>query len=366
MGTIKIGLGQFFCLTVLFELGTALVVNLGMESGRDAWLSILVGCVAGLIVFTGYAYLYRKHPDMPFTAYTRQLLGKYIGTPVAILYIILYINLAARDLRDGSTMLAMATMHNTPLFILSTLMVLSGAYVLHKGVEVLSRTSVVFALVVMLIGLFGTIMLVLSGSINLHRLLPVLENGLQPVMVSVAHQNYMFPFGEMVCFTMLMPYLSSVKKGPWVIAAGILFSAILLSFTMALNISVLGEDIVERSPLPLMPTISKISISDFIQRVDIFVVMVLIIGVFFKMAVFFAAALVGISELFHVPFRRMLYPCALIILFTSMLDARSFTEHLDEGGGLLYLVYPFFMLVVPAVLVVMAAVRAHFSAPRPG
>ncbi|MFD2877535.1 GerAB/ArcD/ProY family transporter [Paenibacillus rhizoplanae] len=157
------------------------------------------------------------------------------------------------------------------------------------------------------------------------------------------------------------------KKGPWVIAAAMLFSALLLSFTMALNISVLGEDIVERSPLPLMPTISKISISDFIQRVDIFrghgadhr-------GVFFKMAVFFAAALIGISDLFKLPYRRMLYPCALIILFTSMLDARSFIEHLDEGGTLLYRVYPYLMIVIPVLLVIVTAVRDHFSAPRPG
>lgn len=149
MGKVKIGLGEFFSLTVLFELGTALVVNLGMGAGRDAWLSILIGCAAGLIVFTGYAYLYRKHPDQPFTAYTRQILGKYIGAPVGLLYIVLYINLAARDLRDGSTMLAMSTMHNTPLFILSALMLLSGAYVLHKGIEVLSRTSMVFAFVVL-------------------------------------------------------------------------------------------------------------------------------------------------------------------------------------------------------------------------
>lgn len=366
MGTVKMGLGEFFCLTVLFELGTAMVVNLGMGAGRDAWFSILLGCAAGLVMFSGYAYLYRKHPGLPFTAYTRKLLGKYIGTPVALIYIVLYLNLAARDLRDGSSMLAMATMHNTPLFILSTLMLLSGAYVLHKGLEVLGRTSIVFAVVVVGIGLFGTIMLIFSGSINLNRLLPFLENGLQPVVTSVIHQNYMFPFGEMVCFTMLMPYLGNAKKGPWIIAAAMLFSALVLSFTMALNVSVLGADIVERSPLPLMPTISKISISDFIQRVDIFVVMVLIIGVFFKMSVLFAAALIGISELFRLPYRRMLYPCALIILFTSMLDARSFVEHLEEGGILLYRVYPFLMVVIPALLIIVTAVRDHFSAPRPG
>lgn len=366
MGNIKIGGLQFFTITLLFELGTALVVNLGMESDRDAWISILLGSLIGIVVFLGYSYLYWKHPGVPFTAYTRSLLGKYIGAPVSVLYIILYLNLAGRDLRDGSTMLAMATMHNTPLFIISSLMILSCAYVLHKGVEVLTRTSLVFAGMVMLIGVFCTIMLILSGSINLNRLLPMLENGIEPVLASVVHQNYMFPFGEMICFTMLMPYLSNVKKGPWVIAAGIFVSGLLLSFTMALNISVLGFDIVKRSPLPLMPTISKISISDFIQRVDIFVVMVLIIGVFFKIAVFFAAALIGISELFRLPYRRMLYPTALIILFSSMLDARSFTEHLDEGRGLLYVVYPFFMLLIPAVLMIVTAVRSYRSAPRSG
>lgn len=365
-GSIRIGLFEFFTLTLLFELGTALVVNLGMEAGKDAWLSILIGDGVGVFVFLGYAYLYRKYPQLPLTAYTRQLLGKYLGSLVALLYLILFMNLAARDLRDGSTMLVMATMHRTPLFIISALMILSAAYVMHKGVEVLARTSIIFGVVVLFIGLFCTVLLILSGSININFLLPVMQDGIQPVLSSVLHQNFMFPFGEMICFTMLMPYLGQRKKGPWVIGATMFLSGLLLSFTMALNISVLGADIAKRSPLPLMPTISKISISDFIQRVDILVVMVLIIGVFFKMAVFFAAALVGISELFNMPYRKMVYPAALMILFTSMLDARSFTEHLDEGGKLLYTVYPYFMLVLPALLILISAVKGHRSPPRSG
>lgn len=363
-GSIKIGLLQFFTLTLLFELGTALVVNLGMEADKDAWISILIGNLIGLVVFAGYVYLYRKFPNLPLTAYSRKLLGNFLGSVISVAYIILFLNLAGRDLRDGSSMLVMATMHRTPLFILSALMILSSAYVLHKGVEVLTRTSLVFATLVILIGIFCSMMLMFSGSIDLQRLLPVFENGVKPVLTSVVKQNYMFPFGEMICFTMLMPYLNNIKKGPWVIAAAIFVSGLLLSLTMVLNISVLGSDIIKRSPLPLMPTISKISISDFIQRVDILIVMVLIIGVFFKMSVFFAAALIGISELFKIPYRRMIYPAALIILFSSMLNARSFIEHLDEGGRLLYTVYPFFMVLIPVILVIITAIRSHFSAPR--
>lgn len=366
MGTVKVGVLQIYSLTVLFELGTALVVNLGFAAGKDAWISVLTGCFTGVIPVLGYIYLYRRHPDVPLTGYARRLLGNIIGSVVATMYIILFLNLAARDLRDGSTMLAMSAMHRTPLFILSTVMILSCAYVAHKGVEVLARTSMLFALFVTFVGIFGILLLLISGAVHLTRLQPVLGDGLKPVILSVLRQNYMFPFGEMISFTMLMPYLSDPGRGTRMIIAGMVSAGILLSATMALNMSVLGEDIVKRSPLPLMPTISKVSISDFIQRVDVLVVMVLIIGVFFKIAVFFTAALVGLSDLFGIPYRSMAYPGALIVLFTSMLDARNFIEHLDEGGRLLYTVYPFFTLGFPALFIVAGLIRRQRSAPREG
>ncbi|MEK5236764.1 hypothetical protein NST99_13840 [Paenibacillus sp. FSL L8-0470] len=81
---------------------------------------------------------------------------------------------------------------------------------------------------------------------------------------------------------------------------------------------------------------------------------------------FFTAALIEISELFGIPYRKMIYPCALIILFTSILDARCFIEHLDEGGRLLYMVYPLFIVVIPAILIIITALKSYFSAPRPG
>ncbi|MDT3425645.1 spore germination protein KB [Paenibacillus forsythiae] len=365
MGEVRMGIVQCFTLAMLFELGTAMVVNLGVDTGKDAWMSVLLGGIAGVLPFIGYIYLYRAYPDDPLSRYSRKLLGKYLGGLVALLFILSFMMMAARDLRDGSTMLVMATMNRTPIFVISLMMILSSAYVAHKGVEVLARTSLLFAVIVMLIGGFCGLMMIFSGKINLLRILPLLENGAWPVLRSVLVQNYMFPFGEMICFTMLMPYLSDSRRGPWVIVASMLFSALLLSLTTVMNLSVLGADIVARSPLPLMPTISKISISDFIQRLDVLVVMVLIIGVFFKITVFYVAALVGISDLFGLPYRTMAYPAALIILFLSVMNARGFTEHLDEGKRLLYTVFPVFTLALPALLIIIAALKRHRSAPRP-
>ncbi|MNB66719.1 Spore germination protein YndE [compost metagenome] len=366
MGKIKIGHLQFFALTVLFELGTSLALNLGYPTGNAAWVSILLGCLAGVVAFIGYIYLYRMYPDEPLSGYARKLLGKYPGGIVAVMYIVLFINLASRNLRDGSTMLAISTMHRTPLFFLSALMIISCAYMMHKGVEVLARTSQLFVMFVAIVGVFYTILLFFSDAVQLSRLRPVFVDGLKTVLMTVVRQEYMFPFGEMISFTMLMPFMLDSKKGPRMIIAGMLVSGLLLSYTTALNLSVLGSDIVERSPLPIMSTVSKVSISDFIQRVDVLAVMVLIIGIFFKISVFYAAALVGISELFGLPYRKMVYPSALIILFSSMLDARSFIEHLDQGERLLYTVYPVFTIGIPVLLIASSLIRNHRSASREG
>ncbi|MDQ0193159.1 GerAB/ArcD/ProY family transporter [Paenibacillus wynnii] len=362
----KIGLLQFFSLTLLFELGTALLVNVGMVSGRDAWISILVGCMAGLVIFAGYAYLYKLYPDMPLSRYAREILGKHLGAAVAILYVVMFMNTAGRDLRDGSALLVMATLHRTPILVVGALMILSCAYVLHKGIEVLARTSLIFLFLALSIGAIFTVLALLSGEMEWKRLFPVLGDGFLPVAISVVRQNYMFPFGEIICFTMLMPYLSNDRKGVWVIPAAMLLAGLLISYTSIVNITVLGSDMVERSPFPLLSTISKLALSELIQRLDILVVMLLIIGVFFKIAVFYGAALVGISDLFGLPYRTMIYPSALIILFSSILNARSLTEHLDEGGQLLSDVLPFFTIVIPTALIIVANFRRYRSASRPG
>jgi spore germination protein KB len=49
---MKINAFQLFVLIVLFELGSAIVVGLGMQAKQDAWLAILIGMAGGLVVLS--------------------------------------------------------------------------------------------------------------------------------------------------------------------------------------------------------------------------------------------------------------------------------------------------------------------------
>lgn len=350
MENTRISSLQFFSMMVLFQMGTALVVNVGILAGRDAWIAVLVGMAAGSLLFTVYAYLNRQFPDMQPTSYCKVLLGTYLGTAIGIAYVVFFLYKASRDLMDGGLLVLSSALKETPLIIINLLMIMTVAYVLHKGVEVLARTAFVFLIVIMVIGVLMVLVVIFSNILNLNHLRPVLGGGVRQVLVSVYRQNYQFPFAEAICFITVMPSLSNKKGGMKAGHLAILLSGLILSGVVASTISVLGVDITERSVFPLLSMIGKASIADFIQRTDILVVMILIIGVFFKISVYYYASVIGMSDLFKIPYRKLLYPMAIVILTFSMMIARSFSDHLTKGGEVLYKVDPVFFVVIPLIL----------------
>ncbi|MMZ57013.1 Spore germination protein YndE [compost metagenome] len=356
MESTKIKPMQFFALLVLFQLGTALVVNLGLQAGRDAWISILVGMMIGLVLFTGYCVLYKLFPDKLPTSYSRMLLGKYIGTFISIAYIVFFLNKASRNVLDGGLLIISSTLKETPLPIVNLIMVLTVAYVLHKGLEVMARTATIFLAIVFMLGLLIGLVVLFSNIIDASRLLPVLGQGVRPVIESVVKQNYQFPFAEVICFKMVMPSLQDQKKGIRAGYLAVLISGLILSGTAMITISALGVDITERSSFPLLTMVGKAAISDFIQRTDILVVMVLIIGDFFKISIFYYAAVIGLSDLFRIPYRKLLFPVAFIILLFSILIARNYSEHVMKGGRVLYLIDPVFFIVIPLIFIVASII----------
>lgn len=362
--SIKIKAMQFFSLLILFQLGTALVVNLGSQAGRDAWLSILIGMLGGALLFAVYCMLYKLFPDRLPTSYFKMLMGKYVGTFIGVAYIIFFLNKASRDLMDGGLLIISSTLKETPLIVVNLMMILSIAYVLHKGLEVMARTATIFLGIVIMLGLLIVMVIIFSKIIDLNRLLPVLGNGMMPVLQSVLKQNIQFPFAEVICFKMLMPFLDDQKKGIRMGYISILVSGIILSGTAAITVSALGMDIAERSIFPLLSMVGKASISDFIQRTDILVVMILIIGVFFKISVFYYAAIIGIADIFNISYRKVIYPFAIIILLFSVLITRSYNEHVMTGGRVLYLMDPIFYAGIPLILLVAAMIYKIRSRTR--
>ncbi|MBP0723609.1 GerAB/ArcD/ProY family transporter [Bacillus sp. RG28] len=362
MEKIHINGKQLFSLLVLFELGTAIVVPLGLSAKQGSWLTILLGLVGGVGLILLYSYLSCLFPGLTLTSYSKKVFGKYVGSLISFAYIVFFIYGAARDLRDSGEFLQTAMYDVTPIFALNALMILTIMYVLYKGLEVLARTGEIYVVIMFLLLGIGCLLILFSGNIELHNLQPLLGKGWNPIITTAYPKMLMFPFGEAICFTMILSNLNKPEIGIKTGIVAIVISGITLCLISALEVSVLGSDIASRSTFPLLTTISKVSIAEFLQRVDIIVVLALITGGFFKTAIFFYAAVIGATDLFKMKkHQNLVVPIGIIILLSSMSIASNFIQHLILGDVALKTIFIVFSFLIPIILLLAELIRKKLS-----
>jgi spore germination protein KB len=80
----------------------------------------------------------------------------------------------------------------------------------------------------------------------------------------------------------------------------------------------------------------------------------LVIGGFFKITLFFYAAVIGVADIFRFKDPPTLsFPIGIVILFASMVIAANSAEHFKEGLIVSYLYWPV-EIIIPIFLLVIA------------
>ncbi|MBU8757652.1 spore germination protein, partial [Priestia megaterium] len=166
MEKAKISASQLFILMVLFELGSSLLVPIAIDVKQDAWLAILLGMAGSFVLFLVYYKLHSYYPDLLPTEYMQKIMGKWIGSVLAFIYILYFMYDAARVLRDFGEMLLTFAYPDTPLFIANTLLMLVIIYTIRKGIEVLARSGEVLFIFMYILAIMGFILIVCSGLID--------------------------------------------------------------------------------------------------------------------------------------------------------------------------------------------------------
>ncbi|MGP3560297.1 GerAB/ArcD/ProY family transporter [Geobacillus sp. BK01] len=365
MERVKVNARQMFVLIVLFEHGSAIVIPLGVSAKQDVWIAILLSLALGLLLFFVYRRLFEYYPNEPLTAYMQHIVGAPLGKLLAVVYITYFLYIAARVLRDFGELLLTFAYPETPLFVLNAIMALAIMYGAYKGFEVLVRTGELFLTVLYFLAFAGFALVFVSGLVDVTQLQPVLEEGWRRVWKTVFTETLYVPFGEMIVFTMLFPYLNNPVKVGRVGITGMVLTGLNLAIISAINMAVLGPDAASRSSFPLLDTIRRVQVAHFLERLDVFFMIALIIGGFFKVSVFFYAGVVGAANLFGVSsHQRLVYPLGLLVLLLSVAIASSYAEHIHEGLKIVtfYLHIPL-QIIIPVLLLVIAVIRRRFSQP---
>ncbi|WHY94494.1 GerAB/ArcD/ProY family transporter [Neobacillus cucumis] len=365
MDRIKISASQLLVLVFLFEMGSSILFGLGANAKQDAWIAILLGLAGGLIVFFIHYRLFLFYPELILTSSIQKIAGKWPGRIIGLFFISYFIYTASVVLRDFGELLVTTVYTSTPLLIINSLMILTIIYGIHKGLEVIARVGQIYFGIIYLMAIFGFLLIIFSGLIHFEFLKPILENGWKPIFKEFLPGTLTFPFGEIVVFTMIYPFVKERKKIKFVCIGGMILSGINITITVIITISTIGPELYTRSNFPLLTTVSRIQLANFIERLDVLFLLYLIISGFFKISLYFYAAVEGTADLFQFKKKEKLsFPIGIIVLFASITTASTYAEFVKEGFDFFpYLFSLPFQIIIPSILLLIAFFRNRKKKP---
>ncbi|AZU61307.1 GerAB/ArcD/ProY family transporter [Neobacillus mesonae] len=351
----NISLSQLLTLLVNFLLGSAIVVGIGGNAKNDAWIAICIAALLGIGIMMFYHYMMARLPESNWFQLLEFCFGRKISIVFSFLYVVYFLYITSRVVRDFGELITSAIMPHTPIEVISVTFSLLMGYVVYLGLEVLARTSEIFTPYLMIFFILLTIFLFVSGNTEFQQIQPILREGWNPILTTAFKDLAFFPYGELIAFTVILTYVTNKKYSMKVSLLGVAAASFLLIASALLMLMTLGVDSIVRSNFPLLSAARNVSIGNFIERIDALAVFIMMLGIFVKGSVFLFGGLKGLEYIFRLPFRYFAVPQSLIVSFFSVLLAIDFADSIQEGLGIVpyYLHLPFQFCIPCLVLVIL-------------
>ncbi|WP_223067191.1 GerAB/ArcD/ProY family transporter [Paenibacillus caui] len=317
----KIGVRQWMILVILYMIGTTMLIipsSLATETKQDAWLPALIGIVAGLLPVGLYSSIEHLYPRMTLMEMNEKVLGKGLGKAVSLLFAVWALIASSQVLYYVGDFMNTHIMPETPIqafHIIFMLVVIMGV---RLGLQTLARSAEFFF--PWFIALYLGLLLFISPKIKLDNIQPVFETELKPVIRAAL---FFLSFTSLTLIVLLVLFPSYINKPGEARKAffwGSLISGVMIMVIVATNILVLGSDLTARSVYPSYALIKKISVGNFLQRIEAVMAGLWFITLYYKIALYFYAAALGLAQTFSLKdYRPLTLPLGMIAIVLSLI-----------------------------------------------
>jgi spore germination protein KB len=339
---------------VLLLLGANFILGTAGAAKKDAWLAILIGMLAAQIMLAVYARILSLYPQKDVLEINELIFGKFLGKLINIAYTMFAIYLGARVLYNLSQFIIIVGLPGTPVVVPLLFIVILCIWLVKEGIEVIGRCSQLFAIVVFTSFIITTLLSI--PEMKPHYIRPVLYGGLKPVFKG-AITAFFFPFTDNMIFLMVFKSLIDNKSPYRIYFKGSLISGMILIIAAARNIMVVGVEEISRNYFSSYIVASRIHIGDFLQRVELIVMIVIVLAVFIKASCCLLAAAKGVASVLG--FKDYRFITSPVVLATAALSYKLF-ENMSESVNWIQLYMPLYNSIFTVGIVILTYVRAEF------
>lgn len=299
-------------------------------AGRDAWLGIIAGFGAGFIIFLAMAYLNEKLYGKTLVERALEKLGPWFGRLVTLPLVAYFFILSLITLYGFSVFITSVFLPQHSLGVISAIFAFCVLYTVHLGIEVIVRVSEWIIILNILAGIFVSV--ALKPLKDYHKLLPILENGIEPIIPVVL--VILALFGEMIVMLMINVNRENEKSYSYRKIYIISFIANLIIFpsTAAGAVAIFGETQAVKLIYPVESMVRLINVG-YLERFDIYGLTIMSVSAYLRLALLHYGASIALADWFKMKDYRWinwLLGIILIIMstrtFNTVLNFYSFLE----------------------------------------
>ncbi|MGE6630025.1 GerAB/ArcD/ProY family transporter [Bacillus sp. NPDC077027] len=314
----------------------------------DGWIALLLMSFIFIIFIYLNVLMMKKVPFSSYYDYTKEGLGKWLGSFVNILIIVYFLGVASYEVRAMSEMVKFFLLQNTPTFITMMSFILVAFYLVIGGIGDFARLCPFFLIVTLII------LCVAYGfsaqEFELDNLRPVLSDGMKPVFQSFNASAISFVGIEMMLF---MPIFLKTQKHTFAYGTiGFMIPVIIYIFTYVL---VVGALTVKETATLTWPTIALFQSFDihgiFIERLESFLLIVWLIQLYTSFVGYTFFATIGLCQLTKLPKIIVLALLTIIIygaaIYPKNVDTvRDYLIYVNNLFFVLFGILPFLLFVI--------------------
>ncbi|WP_102347804.1 GerAB/ArcD/ProY family transporter [Bacillus sp. Marseille-P3661] len=311
---------QLNILIILYTVGSSILfipAHLASFAKQNGWIAAIGSTLFALVIQLFIIKFTKLYPEKDLIECCELSFGKWIGNTINILLLFFSFTLSVLTLWSIGDFMVTMVMPDTPIHAIFILFVGVVIYGVRLGLEPIARAAEIF--IPWVIGLALIIIVLLFPVVEVDNISPVFEGGIRPIL---AGMYYMigFPFLELVLFLMITPRLNNKESMTKSVMIGTVVGGIILAIITLLCILVLGPDFTARNSYPAYVLGKKISIGNFLERIEILIAVLWILSIYFKLAITFYIVCVGTAKLFSLKnYRSLTIPFGMLIITLTLI-----------------------------------------------
>ncbi|MBU8905468.1 GerAB/ArcD/ProY family transporter [Desertibacillus haloalkaliphilus] len=306
----------------ILTLPRALVVEIDTV---DGWLSIAGSGLVMIILVFLYGRLQRCFPGKDFFDYIAGSQGgRWLTYALALLFSLYFISLLSYQARILAIVVKMYLLDQTPSEVLVAVILLVTTYGVTKGIQGLVHLSLMFLPIIV----FVLMVLLLANIPNMEvdRVLPVLPEGVMPVLAGMKETIFVFLGVEVVLYLMMYVKADAIRTLPLNISLA--FVTVLYMLVFLACASIFGSHALETIVFPTVEVVKEIEVPGaFFERLESAMITIWIMTIFNTMT--FAQLLAYRSikrHLLHDKNHRWLLATIVLIVFLTAFIPNSLED----------------------------------------